>query len=100
MAVYYTCTSLLLLLSLTLVVDTPQYIYAPSVPYDMHNFYPHTEAMKFVVILRNPVDRAISSYWFKNSKMFNKDNIDRGALSNLQITNYPHKMNMCDRRKH
>ena len=63
--------------------DTPHYIYAPSVPYDVHKFYPHPGSLKFVVILRNPVDRALSSYWFKNSKRFNSDHKDKGRQPNI-----------------
>jgi hypothetical protein len=55
---------------------TPHYLYAPTVPFEMKNFYSHSEKLKFIVMLRNPVDRAVSSYCFKNSKLFN-DN-DKG----------------------
>jgi hypothetical protein len=61
------------------IADTPQYIYAPSVPYDVRKFYPHPKDLKFIVVLRNPVDRALSSYWFKNSKRFTNDRTDKGT---------------------
>lgn len=52
---------------------TPHYLYAPSVPFDMKKLYPHSHdasQMKFVVILRDPVARALSSYWFGQSHLF------------------------------
>lgn len=55
---------------------TPHYLYAPTVPYEMRDFYPHSEDLKFIVMLRNPVDRAVSSYWFQNSHLFHEH--DRG----------------------
>lgn len=66
---------------LVLYADTPQYIYAPSVPYDVRKFYPHPGSLKFIVMLRNPADRALSSYWFKNSKSFNEGHEDKGSMS-------------------
>ena len=33
--------------------------------------------MKFIVLLRDPVQRAMSSYWFKNSEKFQGE--DRGG---------------------
>ena len=54
---------------------TPHYLYAPSVPYDMRKFYPHSHKdggaqLKFIISLRDPVERALSSYWFANSHLF------------------------------
>jgi hypothetical protein len=61
---------------------TPHYMYAPTVPFDMQSFYPvDPSQLKFIILLRNPVDRLISSYWFKNSKLFQK--IDRGSVDDL-----------------
>ena len=58
---------------------TPQYLYAPSVPFEMKNFYPKPEELKFIVVLRDPVARSLSSYWFRNSHLF-KDK-DQGSIS-------------------
>ena len=52
---------------------TPHYLYAPSVPFDMKKLYPHSDdasQMKFIVVLRDPVARALSSYWFSQSHLF------------------------------
>ena len=40
---------------------TPKYIYDRSVPEKVHQLYPD---VKLILILRNPVDRAYSHYWF------------------------------------
>lgn len=61
---------------------TPHYLFAPTVPFDMRTFYPHTSSLRFLILLRNPVDRMISSYWFKNSHLFH--NTDQGTSANLQ----------------
>jgi len=61
---------------------TPHYLYAPTVPYEMKEFYPNPEKLKFIVMLRNPIDRAISSYWFQNSHLFH-DN-DQGSIEEFQ----------------
>jgi hypothetical protein len=67
---------------------TPHYIYAPTVPFDVREFYPSNlinykghlrDDLKFIILLREPVNRAFSSYWFKNSKLLNKDK-DSGSL--------------------
>lgn len=46
---------------------TPHYLYPPRIPGRVHAFYGAAAAkeLKFLAILRNPVDRAVSSYWFK-----------------------------------
>lgn len=49
---------------------TPSYLYAPTVPFDLRKFHPHQENIKFLVMLRNPVDRAWSSYSFYRSHLF------------------------------
>eukprot|EP01040_Poterioochromonas_malhamensis_P016185 gene16185-18304_t len=61
---------------------TPHYLFAPTVPFDMRTFYPHTSSLRFLILLRNPVDRMVSSYWFKNSHLFH--NTDQGTSDNLQ----------------
>ena len=63
----------------TVVVHyTPHYLYAPSVPFELRDFYPNPGQHKFIVVLRDPVERAVSSYWFKNSRLFNA--MDRGIV--------------------
>lgn len=44
---------------------TPHYLYAPTVPFDVASFYPHAPTLRFLAMLREPVSRAVSSYWFK-----------------------------------
>jgi hypothetical protein len=60
----------------TVIHYTPHYIFAPTVPYEMKRFYPHAGQLKFVVILREPMARAWSSYWFQNSHLL--QDMDRG----------------------
>lgn len=64
---------------------TPHYLYAPSVPRDVAFFYPPRMQpdMRFVVLLRDPIDRALSSYWFKNSHIF-KDK-DGGSVEEFLL---------------
>lgn len=62
----------------TLVHYTPHYLYAPTVPYDVKKFYPHSSELKFIVMLRDPVERALSSYWFQNSHLLN--DADKGSI--------------------
>lgn len=63
----------------TLIHYTPHYLYAPTVPYDVRQFYPHASELKFIVMLRDPVERALSSYWFQNSHLLN-GGIDSGSM--------------------
>ena len=60
---------------------TPQYIYSPSVPYSVRSFYPNRNDLKFIIILRDPVQRTLSSYWFKNSQLFFGE--DRGGIKDF-----------------
>ena len=57
---------------------TPHYLYAPTVPFESKDFYPHSNRIKFVVILRDPLERSLSSYWFHNSHLVNKLQKDIG----------------------
>lgn len=54
----------------TLIHYTPHYLYAPTVPQDIKNLMPQPDQLKFIVLLREPVARALSSYWFKKSRLF------------------------------
>ena len=61
---------------------TPHYLYAPSVPFDLRRFFggldgsgedqgeARARSLRFVVFLRDPTRRALSSYWFQNSHIF------------------------------
>lgn len=62
---------------------TPHYLYAPSVPSSIADLFPPNAQpdLRFLVILRDPVDRAVSSYWFKNSHLFQDS--DRGSVSDM-----------------
>lgn len=54
-----------------LIHYTPHYLYSPSTPFEAREFFQDAaKDVKLIVILRNPVKRAISSYWFKNSHLF------------------------------
>ena len=63
---------------------TPHYLYAPTVPFDLRRLYPPqaSDALRFIVLLRNPVERALSSYWFHNSKLLNH-RVDRGSIGDF-----------------
>jgi len=64
---------------------TPHYLYAPTVPFALRRFFPseaHTQRLKFIVFLRDPTRRALSSYWFQNSHIFHPEE-DRGSNSEL-----------------
>ena len=57
--------------SMSIVHYTPHYLYAPTVPFELTElFRRHIQECKFVVVLRDPVQRSESSYWFKNSRWF------------------------------
>jgi len=62
---------------------TPHYLYAPTVPFDLRDLFPPSLALrlKFIVILRNPTRRALSSYWFQNSHIFHPR--DQGSYEEL-----------------
>ena len=65
---------------------TPHYLYAPTVPFDLRDLFPPSLAqrLKFIVILRNPTRRALSSYWFQNSHIFHpRDQGSHEELSTL-----------------
>jgi hypothetical protein len=69
--------------SVPLIHYTPHYIYAPTVPFEVPSLYPNrAQNMKFIVMLREPVSRAFSAYWFQYSKLFQEK--DRGSLSEFQ----------------
>lgn len=76
---------------------TPHYLYAPTVPFEMRKFYPNPDTLKFLVMLREPVSRAISSYWFKNSHMFDEKEKDRGSVEHF--TKQAYKM-MVERQRY
>jgi hypothetical protein len=61
---------------------TPHYLFAPTVPFEMNSFYPHTQDIKFIVSIRDPVDRMWSSYWFKNSHLFHGE--DKGTMKEFR----------------
>lgn len=44
---------------------SPYYIFHPSVPERVHSYYP---GIKIIAILRNPVSRAYSQYWFNRHR--------------------------------
>lgn len=66
--------------SMPMIHYTPHYLYAPTVPFEMREFYPNPDTLKFIIMLREPVSRAISSYWFKNSHLFDDKAKDRGSV--------------------
>eukprot|EP01032_Pedospumella_encystans_P014969 gene14969-17167_t len=65
--------------NVSVVHYTPHYLYAPTVPFEVKRFYPHESELKFVVMLREPVKRAWSSYWFHNSHLIQGE--DQGSVA-------------------
>jgi hypothetical protein len=63
---------------------TPHYLYSPMAPYHMRNFYPSDDdsknLKKFIVMLRDPVERSLSAYWFANSHLFGKKE-NKGSIT-------------------
>jgi hypothetical protein len=70
LAVEWTSSPLVTSSSDFVVHYTPHYLYAPTVPFEIRSFYPSIDDIKFIILLREPVERALSSYWFFNSKIF------------------------------
>lgn len=60
---------------------TPHYLYAPSVPFDIKKIYPAVSRIKFIVLLRDPLERSLSSYWFKNSHLLKE--VDSGNIQDF-----------------
>jgi len=65
---------------------TPHYLYAPSVPFDLKQFLPqpHLSSLRFIVMLRDPVKRALSSYWFQHSHLFTPNKSDEGSMRHFE----------------
>ena len=65
---------------------TPHYLYAPSVPYELQKVYPRPvlSKLKFILLLRDPVERAMSSYFFKSSHHFTRNKRDQGSVTEFQ----------------
>ena len=62
-------------------------------PFDLKRLYPHSNElsqMKFIVVLRDPLARALSSYWFSQSHLFEDrrkkgaEKGDKGSISEFQ----------------
>lgn len=67
-----------------LIHYTPHYLYAPTVPLEVSRFYPRSQEMRFVVVLRDPVDRAVSAYWFQQSHLFTASGRDKGSWADFE----------------
>jgi hypothetical protein len=65
---------------------TPHYLYAPTVPFDIATLFPPMvqSDLRFLVTLRDPVERTVSSYWFKQSHLFQEE--DRGSIEDMWST--------------
>lgn len=66
-----------------LIHYTPHYLYAPAVPTEIASLFPpETQSeLRFIVLLRDPLERTISSYWFKHSHLFGES--DSGSIEDL-----------------
>jgi hypothetical protein len=70
---------------------TPQYLYSPSVPFELRALFDThngdlsrnnvSQQIRFLVMLRDPLERTLSSYWFKESALFR--GTDHGSLTDL-----------------
>lgn len=70
--------------STVIIHYTPHYLYAPSVPFELRQFHPKPDKLKFIIMLRNPIDRAWSSYWFQHSHLFNAAGNDTGSFEEFE----------------
>lgn len=63
---------------------TPHYLAAPSAPFALRDLFPQQalEEVRFIILLRDPVERMISSYWFKESARF-QGGVDGGSIDHL-----------------
>lgn len=62
---------------------TPNYLYAPSVPFELKTLHPSFENdSKFFIMIRDPIERAWSSYWFHNSHLINGR--DKGSVQEFR----------------
>jgi hypothetical protein len=82
-----------------LIHYTPHYLFAPTVPFEMHDFFARRPGnlireLKFIVSLRNPVNRAMSSYWFKNSKISN--GVGNKKSNKVDVGDYHHALSDCE----
>ena len=55
--------------------------------------YKHNKNLKFVFVMRNPVDRAYSSYWYSKSESWENSNSFEEALKRENYKNRVHKNN-------
>jgi hypothetical protein len=68
-----------------LIHYTPHYLYAPTVPFEIFDFYPQSyTSLRFIIMLRNPVDRALSAYWFQRSAEFTSSGKDEGSIEEFE----------------
>jgi len=51
---------------------TPNYLYFPNTPFNIHDTYPNARRIKYFVVLREPVARAISSYTYHSQLSFER----------------------------
>eukprot|EP00615_Pteridomonas_danica_P004388 CAMPEP_0114348064 /NCGR_PEP_ID=MMETSP0101-20121206/14424_1 /TAXON_ID=38822 ORGANISM="Pteridomonas danica, Strain PT" /NCGR_SAMPLE_ID=MMETSP0101 /ASSEMBLY_ACC=CAM_ASM_000211 /LENGTH=468 /DNA_ID=CAMNT_0001485795 /DNA_START=332 /DNA_END=1738 /DNA_ORIENTATION=- len=64
---------------------TPHYLFDPAVPMRVKSFYHYS--LKFLVMVRNPTTRAVSSYWFKrpNEKGGSVRDFQRSVASEILL---------------
>jgi len=55
------------------------------------------DELVFVVMLREPIARALSSYWFKHSHLFNTEGLDGGSLTDFEESVIPAELEWRER---
>ena len=69
---------------------TPNYLNSEKAAISLFQKFPH---MKLVVLLRNPVDRAISQYYMFARARIDKSSIEKSISSALEVLNIQSNMN-------
>lgn len=65
---------------------TPHYLFHPLVPFRLAKMIPlgFAAKMKFVVVLRDPVERAMSSFWFKKGVEVEKQGAEESLTAGMR----------------
>ena len=69
---------------------TPNYLNSKDVALSLFQEFPH---MKLIVLLRNPVDRAISQYYMFSKARIDKSSLEKSISSALEISTTQSNMN-------
>ncbi|EKX44171.1 hypothetical protein GUITHDRAFT_87548 [Guillardia theta CCMP2712] len=77
---------------------TPHYIYHPMTPYNLERLFGSEHNIRFLVMLREPVARAVSSYYFKVKTERESRTLAEAISAGIQYhTNMRHKIIYIDK---